>query len=181
MGSVLISMPRYEDSVHLSEMLRSHGCLYDIEVCQTAAEVLRIANERDYGVVVCTKNLKDLSSMELSEYLPEYFGTIILTKDMAMDTYSDRIVKLTMPFKPRELLSTIDMMTSFFLRRIKKKKNGPVKRSEAEDRIIKDAKALLMDRNGMSEPEAFRYIQKNSMDTGRSMVESAQMILMLNG
>ena len=29
----------------------------------------------------------------------------------------------------------------------------------------------------MSEPEAFRYLQKNSMDFGRTMVESAQMIL----
>lgn len=180
MGSVLISMPRYEDSVHLSEVLNSHGCLYDVEVCQTASEVLRITNERDYGVVICTKNLKDLSSMELAEYLPEFFGVIILTKDMAMDTYSDRIMKLTMPFKPHELISTIDMMSSFFIRKIKKKNKAPVKRSEAEDKIIKEAKSLLMDRNGMSEPEAFRYIQKSSMDTGRSMVESAQMILMLN-
>ena len=37
-----------------------------------------------------------------------------------------------------------------------------------------------MERNGMTEPEAFRYIQKNSMDMGRTFVESAQMILTLN-
>ena len=47
-----------------------------------------------------------------------------------------------------------------------------------ETKIIDEAKAMLMERNGMSEPEAFRYIQKNSMDFGRTMVESAQMILM---
>ena len=29
----------------------------------------------------------------------------------------------------------------------------------------------------MSEPEAFRYIQKISMDTGRRAVETAEMIL----
>ena len=64
---------------------------------------------------------------------------------------------------------------------ITRKDKGPVKRSESEKRIVEEAKALLMDRNGMTEPEAFRYIQKTSMDQGRTMAESAQMIIMLNG
>ena len=51
----------------------------------------------------------------------------------------------------------------------------------AERKVIDKAKAVLMERNGMSEPEAFRYIQKTSMDCGRSMSESAQMILMMTG
>ena len=36
-----------------------------------------------------------------------------------------------------------------------------------------------MERNHLSEEEAYRYIQKSSMDTGTNMVETAQMILML--
>ena len=38
---------------------------------------------------------------------------------------------------------------------------------------------VLMERNHMTEEEAFRYIQKSSMDSGTNMVETAQMILML--
>lgn len=178
MGSVLIAMPNSNDSAKLSEMLRSQGLSHEIEICQTASEMLRISNERDFGVMICTKNLKDMSFVELSEYMPEYFGMILLTKDMMTETYSDRIVKIIMPFKVRELLSTVDMMTSLFIRKIKKK-NGPPKRSEEEEKLILEAKKLLMDRNGMTEPEAFRYMQKNSMDMGRSMVETAQMILVL--
>lgn len=34
-----------------------------------------------------------------------------------------------------------------------------------------------MDRNGMSEEEAHRYIQKTSMDSGTNMVETAEMII----
>jgi response regulator NasT len=30
----------------------------------------------------------------------------------------------------------------------------------------------------MTEPEAYRFIQKTSMDTGRTMLETAQMILL---
>lgn len=34
-----------------------------------------------------------------------------------------------------------------------------------------------MSRNGMSEEEAHRYLQKSSMDSGTNMVETAEMIL----
>ena len=33
----------------------------------------------------------------------------------------------------------------------------------------------------MTEPEAYRYLQKNSMDMGRTLSETAQMILLVNG
>lgn len=178
MGSIIIAMPNYEYANHLSEIIGSHGLLTDIEVCWNASEVLRTANAREYGVVICTKNLKDMGFMELSGYLPQYFGMIILTKDVGLEIYAENTIKLMMPFKSRELISTIEMMFAGFVRQIKKKKNGPIKRSAAEQKIIDEAKGLLMVRNGMSEPEAFRYIQKTSMDTGRSMCESAQMILM---
>lgn len=179
MGSIVIAMPRIEDSNHLNEMLLAQGLSYDIDVVSTASEALRIAHDRDYGIIICTKSLKDMSAAEVSEYLPEMFGMVILTKDMSLDLYSEKVMKVMMPFKTRELVSTVNMMMNFFVRKIKKK-NVPLKRSAKEEKMIADAKALLMNRNGLSEPEAFRYIQKNSMDTGRSMAESAQMILLLN-
>ena len=40
-------------------------------------------------------------------------------------------------------------------------------------------KRLLMERNGMSEEEAHRYIQKCSMDSGTNLVETAQMVISL--
>ena len=44
---------------------------------------------------------------------------------------------------------------------------------------ISNAKMMLMQRNHLSEDEAYRYIQKLSMDSGTNMVETAQMLLML--
>ena len=179
MGSLLIVMPRSDDANHIARILSERGQLLDTEVCQSAADVLRISHDRDYGVVICTRQMKDMGYMELSEYLPDYFGMIVLTKDPELDTFSDNIIKLMMPFKPSELVSTIDMITSVFVRKIRKKGNIPIKRSKSQNQVVEDAKRLLMERNAMSEPEAFRYIQKTSMDTGRTMVESAQMILMI--
>ena len=53
------------------------------------------------------------------------------------------------------------------------------KRSEKEENYIRNAKYLLMERNHLTEQEAYRYLQKSSMDNGTNMVETAQMVLML--
>ena len=37
-----------------------------------------------------------------------------------------------------------------------------------------EAKAVLMEKNNMSENEAHRYVQKSAMDSGRTMVETAE-------
>lgn len=179
MGSIIIVMPRSEDADRIAMMVQSSGLSFETEICSSGAEVLRKTHARDYGVVICTKRQKDMSYWELAEYLPDTFGMIILTSDLSLETFSDRMVKLIMPLKSRELLATIGMMTERFFRR--KKKKAPPKRSEKEQQIIDQAKQILINQNGMSEPEAFRYIQKTSMDCGRNMVESAQMIVLLNG
>lgn len=179
MGSVIVAMPRTEDANSIAEMLNRHGMMLDTEVCQTASEVLRTANDRDFGVVICTRNLKDMSCVEMEEYLPPNFGMIILTKDISMETYSEKTVKLQMPFKTRDLMNAIESIASGLLKKMKQRGERRTQRSAIEQRIIDDAKKLLMETNGMTEPEAFRYVQKTSMDTGRNMIESARMILAL--
>ena len=180
MGSRLIAMPKVEDANKIAAVIRNRGTLMDISTCTTAAEVLRIINDRDYGVVICTKSLKDMSYSELASYLPDYFGMILLTSDLSLEIYNDNMVKLELPFKPHDLMNTIELLTQNYYRRLKKKKKMPPQRSEKEKQLIDQAKSLLMERNGMTEPEAFKFIQKSSMDTGRSLTESAQMVLMLH-
>jgi response regulator NasT len=82
-----------------------------------------------------------------------------------------------MPIKMQDLINTIQMMSYNYNKRKKKEKEKPKTRSEEEKATIYKAKVLLMERNNMSEEEAHRYIQKNSMDSGTNMVEMAEMIL----
>ena len=84
-----------------------------------------------------------------------------------------------MPVKAYEFVDTVNMMLQNLDRQITKRKDRKPKRSEKEENYIRNAKYVLMERNHMTEEEAFRYIQKSSMDTGRNMVETAQMILTL--
>lgn len=178
MGSIIIAMPKHDDANRISSTIQKFGMAHDIEIYSQASEILRITHERDYGVIICTKRLRDMSYTELAEYLPDNFKIIILTSDMSLDTYSDNVIKLGLPFKGSDLAATINLALEGYYR-LRRKKKGPVKRSEEEQKVIDKAKEVLMDRNGMTEPEAFRYIQKNSMDCGRNMVESAEMIIMM--
>ncbi len=51
------------------------------------------------------------------------------------------------------------------------------KRSEDEKKVIGEAKRLLMERNYMSEDEAYRFLQKRSMDSGERLFDIAAEIL----
>ena len=84
-----------------------------------------------------------------------------------------------MPLKVHNLLSTLDMMVQAQQRIRRKLRSRPKERSKEEQDLINEAKALLMERNNMTEEEAHRYIQKRSMDNGTDLTETAQMILSL--
>ena len=86
---------------------------------------------------------------------------------------------MTMPLRIHEFVNTVEMQMMQIERRLRKQKKKPKARSEKEQNYIKNAKLLLMERNHLTEEEAYRYIQKCSMDSSTSMVETAQMILTL--
>ena len=178
MASVLISMSNAETAKKIASIIKRSGMLHDINICHTGAEILRIANDRDFGVVICERILRDMNYREIIELMPAFFGTIVLTKDASLEVINSNMVKLILPFRALDLINTVDMITENFYRSLKKK-NEPIRRSNEEKKIVDRAKHMLMDRNGLSEEEAFRYIQKSSMEQGRKMTETAQMILTL--
>ena len=89
------------------------------------------------------------------------------------------IVFLELPLKVHDLVNTLEMMSGSILRQRKKRKAMHRRRSEEEKKMIDKAKKLLMERNHLTEEEAHRYIQKCSMDSGNTLVETAQMVFSL--
>ena len=102
---------------------------------------------------------------------------LVDSSNLWSDCQDNDIVCVAMPIKVNDLISTLEMMLEAQIRRRRKLRSAPRKRSPEELKIIDEAKHVLMERNNMSEPEAFRYIQKCSMDSGNTMVESAQMVM----
>lgn len=175
MGSILVVTPKPEDANRIANMIRQGGVYTQVNVCLNGNEVLRKVHDQDVGLVVCTKRLTDMGYEELSTYLPAHVNMLLVTKDAGLLPFSSNIVHLLLPFRSEELMSTIRMLLPDVFVKPKKRM-----KSEEEMKLIGQAKQILMERNNMSEPDAFRYIQKNSMDSGRTMKESAEMIIALN-
>lgn len=177
MTSVIVLFPKIENAKNIRNLLVKNG--FNVTaVCTTGAQALTYAEELNDGIVVCGYKYADMIYSELREYLSECIDMLLVaSRGHWEDAQSDNIMCVEMPLKVHELLSTVQMMVEIAERRRRKRKAVPKERSSEEKQIIKDAKELLMARNNMSEEDAYRYIQKISMDSGTNMVETAQMVM----
>jgi len=86
---------------------------------------------------------------------------------------------LLKPLRSEELGPALDLAVARFreLEAIKKE-NEDLKRAIESRKLIDRAKGLLMEREGLTEAEAFRRIRKASMDHRKPMVEVAEAIVL---
>lgn len=132
------------------------------------------------GIIICGYRFSDMMYSEIYEYMPKEFQMLLIASAAGiMEKNVDNLMSLSMPLKVHELLQTVEMMDYTITRRRKKLRQRPRVRSKEDQEMLSSAKSVLMERNGFSEEEAHRYIQKRSMDNGTGLVETAQMILSL--
>ena len=177
MTNIIVLFPKIEDAKNIRNLLVRHGFQVPA-VCTTGAQALASANGLGDGIVVCGYKYPDMMYSVLQDCLPSHFEMLLVASQRVWSEYGrEGIVCVSMPLKVHELLSTLEMMAAGIERRRKKRKSRPKERSEADKRVLQEAKSLLMERNGMTEEEAHRYIQKCSMDSGTNLVETAEMVL----
>lgn len=178
MSVIIIVLPRLEDAKKIRKILISHGFENTI-ACSTGAAVLGEVNKYSGGLIISGYRLSDMYYTELTEYLNDFYELLLMGSASTVSSQAAGIMAITMPVKIYDLVNTVDFMIRQIDRRIKKERKKLKKRSEQEENYIKNAKLLLMERNHLSEEDAYRYIQKCSMDNATNMVETAQMILTL--
>lgn len=179
MGNIIVALPKIEDAKKIRNILNRHDFQVSA-VCTLGAVVLQKTEQMQSGLVICGSRLLDMHYTQLLECLPPFFDILLIGSAHTLEENGHKeIVALETPVKVFELVNTVRMILENQERKRRKKKAGPKPRSGADGELIQKAKHLLMERNHLSEPEAYRYIQKSSMDTGTNLAETAQMILML--
>lgn len=166
----------------LSQCLASAG----ISVLGTAtkgASALHLAS-RFYdkgGVLLCAYAMSDMTAYELYKIKPDNFDMVVLLSARQRSVFhGSGMLCLDIPINRADLIETLAMLTEHKWTRMNagsKKISKPAERTEDEKDLIANAKALLMDRNNMTEPDAHRFMQKRSMDSGEALAEVAQKIL----
>ena len=176
-SSIVIALPKIDDAKKIRTILNRHGFSV-AAVCSTASTALASMSELDGGILICGYKLTDRYYRDVLEDIPSYFEMLLLASGRVIAEAPTSVLTVEMPMKVSDLVNTVDMMSQIE-RRLKKEKKKPKTRSWKEQNYISNAKFLLMERNHLSEEDAYRYIQKCSMDSGTNMVETAQMVLML--
>ncbi len=180
MSVIIIAFPagKQKTASRIRDLLNRHG-YSDVMLITTGSEVLQETGRRDGGIVISPMALADMHYTDLLDFLPENFDMLLLDSGAGISTGRETdVIAVTMPVKVHEFIETVNMMMDTVERRLSKAaKRAKRVRSERDENYINNAKLVLIERNHMTEDEAYRYMQKTSMDTGRSMVETAQMIL----
>ncbi|MCI9378889.1 MAG: ANTAR domain-containing protein [Eubacterium sp.] len=172
---ILIVFPKEENGMYIKRILQQNG--YEIcAVCTAGAQILQHAHELPGGIVVCGYRFMDMAYSELRDDLPPQFQMLLLASAAVCEGVGEQdVVCLRMPLKVHELLDTVQMMSAC----LPQGKRAGRKRTKEEERVLGQAKGILMERNHMTEQEAHRYLQKRSMQSGVGIVEMAQMVLMM--
>ena len=96
----------------------------------------------------------------------------IVKAERQSSIYNQDIFVVTLPLNRQLLINSVETFVGIIERR-----KHRAKRTPEEEKIIRDAKAYLMEIHRMSEEQAHRFIQKRSMDTGAKFIDTARMIL----
>ncbi len=149
-----------EEAVEMAGRLRPDLVILDVKMPKmdgiAAAE--RIAGDRVAPVVILTA----FSQRDLVERAREAGAMAYLVK----------------PFQKKDLVPTIEMATSRFAEivALEQEVGGLHERLEAR-KVVERAKGVLMTEHGMTEPEAFRWIQRTAMDRRTTMRAVADAVL----
>lgn len=177
MFGIIIIFPRMEDANNMKSLFIRNG--FEVHaVCTTGAQAISVANELDGGIVVCGYRMPDMHCVEINRYLPKGFEMLLIASEARIaELDGSGILSVSMPLKTKDLLDTLKIMTHRYIQKKRRERQKPKVRGEKERAVIEEAKLILMQRNHMTEEEAHRYLQKNSMDSGVNLLEMAQMVI----
>lgn len=141
--------------------------------CGTGAEILAAIRARKCPVVLCGYQLYDMEADELYEQLPKGTVMVLLAEEQELECCQALgIMGLKVPASREAVVESVEAAFQTALEK------PPVpKRSEEDKQLIARAKEQLMEERQLSEEEAYRLIQRTSMNVGAKMVDTAKKIL----
>ena len=157
MKDIIIAYPNKEVALRLRALLVGEG-LRVSHICALGSSALGAAGEKDAGVIICASLLRDMGAGTLAEQLPADFDVVALSKNGKTE-YMGNLITLTLPLDRQEFLQTV------------------ARRKEADEDLISNAKLVLMNTQDMTELQAHRFLQKESMRTGLKITDLAQKII----
>ncbi len=168
----------------LVETLRVEG--YEVVAdCGRGDEAVDLVNEHDPDLVLLDIKMPGIDGLEATRRLTESTraAIVILTafsQRELIDEASDAgaMAYLIKPYQRSDLVPALELALA--RRREMQALKGKLGEMEArleERKMIDRAKGRLMDQGGLSEADAFRFLQRGAMSGRRRMIEVAEEVL----
>ena len=143
-------------------------------------DIVEILKDQGFDVVAETDNGK--TAVELAQ--KEQIAPVVLLTAFSQKELVDRAVDagamayVVKPFTPNDLIPAIEVAMSRYEQiRALEKEVGTIRDQFETRKLVDRAKSLLITKMNLTEPEAFRWIQKTSMDRRLSMREVSDTII----
>ena len=169
----------------LREMLTNLGYLVIGEVGDGRSAV-NLARELRPDVVVMDIKMPDMDGIDAAKVLTEErISPVLLLTAYSQQELIERakdagvVGYIVKPFRESDLAPAIEVAVARFAEfRALEKEVGDLKLALETRKLVDRAKGILMDTQGITEAEAFRKIQKMSMNTRKPMKEVAEAIIL---
>ena len=181
---VLIAEDEAIERVDLHELLVSLGYQVAGEAADGASAV-NLAREHKPDIVIMDIEMPEMDGIDAAKILweekicPVLLLTAYSQRDLVERARDAGVMGyLVKPFRESEVTPAIEVaMARYDEQRQLDREVFDLKDRFETRKLIDRAKGILMDTKGLSEAEAFRRIQKMSMNTRRTMKEIAQAIV----
>lgn len=171
---VIVAFESAKSCERVRDILESSGTASCV-LCRSAAEVKRTVSKQHIATVVCGFKLPDETAQNLFEDLPVSCAMLVVAVQSMLELIQNEdIFRLSSPVSRGDLIASVRMLLQMG-RRLEKFVRP--QRSGEDKAAIEQAKTLLMDRHGMTEEQAHRFLQKKSMDAGVKLVQTAKLVL----
>ena len=182
--NILIALRQQESIEQIRNILIPRGYTI-VETCTSGMQALRAAGMNSIDIAIVGFTLSDMTGLTFAnDLLSQYSCSVLMITPPEQINYirssvgPNDIVCLPRPVTPQAILTSIDLILQYRERIASITKETQKLKLDLERRSIAEkAKTLLMNNLGLSEAEAWRKIQKRSMDSGIPLQEVAEAVI----
>ena len=169
MAKIIVGFSNREALLKLSSALERSG-FNVFRQCLTGNEVMRAFSLCPDAILICGARFQDRTADQIAGDLDERAMMLLVGRPEQLALCENpNAARLFMPFSAAELIQSAERL-------VREHDARMPHRNETERAEVEQAKEILMRTRGFSEPEAHRYLQRQSMSMNLRLIDFARQI-----